>query len=687
MSLLASEIDVDQVIEQAQALRQQGQFHLPVSLLQAALARPNLSPAQHAGLWCELSELYRLRGELDAALTAVQKGLIWAERNENSFYNAQLLLQWGNLFNQQFEPELALEKYQQALTLAQENKQNGLIITVLLNILRTENELALTPSVQLDTIRFYLEKLTQDSEKLLPLIHLSQYTFLTQKQRYLLLIEAKEWAEKTQEWRLYSFILGHLGALYQENQQWTEAKQLTQQAIFHAQMWPDSLFRWQGQFAYLAQKQGDKLSAIAHYRLALTTLSRIRHLLYPSLTAKAFDAEIKPLYFNLLDLLFEQAKDESNPEKKQQLLQEIQTILENYRAIELENYYQDDCVTIQEQITNTHHFDLDTAIIYPILLTDRTEFLIKIGSQLYQMTQDQSARDIEALIHRFLTRRLAAVQAHLLYQHLILPIEPLLRQQAIKTLVIIPYGTLLKLPFAALKDDQGAYLIEHYALAIIPSLNLTHAATSDVSLIDVLAGGLSTAMLSFPALPAVSLELATLHQLFGGQLPLHNETFTYSQLAHDLNNKYYPLIHFATHSEFHSDAKRSFLLMYQEKLTLNQLEQLVRTHRWQQQPVELLTLSACETAVDSREETAEWRGALGLAGVAVKAGARRVLASLWRVDDRATQQFMAQFYQQLRDHPQQSHAVLLQQTQLALLKTEFNHPWYWSAFILIGNWL
>jgi len=98
--------------------------------------------------------------------------------------------------------------------------------------------------------------------------------------------------------------------------------------------------------------------------------------------------------------------------------------------------------------------------------------------------------------------------------------------------------------------------------------------------------------------------------------------------------------------------------------------------------VELLTLSACQTAAGDD------RAALGLAGVAVKAGARSVLATLWSVHDESAARLMGQFYSHLRNDPGITKARALQLAQTALLRDPaFDHPCYWAPYLIIGNWL
>ena len=108
---------------------------------------------------------------------------------------------------------------------------------------------------------------------------------------------------------------------------------------------------------------------------------------------------------------------------------------------------------------------------------------------------------------------------------------------------------------------------------------------------------------------------------------------------------------------------------------------MVGRGRFREEPLELLLLSACETAAGDD------RAALGLAGVAIRAGARSAIGSLWSIADASTSQLVVEFYQQWQD-PTVSKAVALQRAQTMLLASrEYAHPFYWSPFLLISNWL
>jgi CHAT domain-containing protein len=142
------------------------------------------------------------------------------------------------------------------------------------------------------------------------------------------------------------------------------------------------------------------------------------------------------------------------------------------------------------------------------------------------------------------------------------------------------------------------------------------------------------------------------------------------------------IVHVASHGEFRGDAAESFVLAWDGPIPMERLAEVVgRTRYRAERPLELLVLSACETAAGDE------RASLGLAGVAVQAGARSALGSLWRVSDEATALLIEEFYTQLAD-PGVSRAEALRRAQRKLLaEVRFRHPYYWSPFLLVSNWL
>ena len=142
------------------------------------------------------------------------------------------------------------------------------------------------------------------------------------------------------------------------------------------------------------------------------------------------------------------------------------------------------------------------------------------------------------------------------------------------------------------------------------------------------------------------------------------------------------MVHLATHGEFSSNPADTFILAWDDRIPLAKLNSILRnSEQSRQSAIELLVLSACETA------TGDSRAALGLAGVAVRAGARSTVASLWNLDDETTALIMNQFYQALKT-PGISRAEALRQAQLAIINNpRYEHPRHWAPYVLIGNWL
>ncbi|HLZ33362.1 MAG TPA: CHAT domain-containing protein, partial [Nitrospira sp.] len=133
--------------------------------------------------------------------------------------------------------------------------------------------------------------------------------------------------------------------------------------------------------------------------------------------------------------------------------------------------------------------------------------------------------------------------------------------------------------------------------------------------------------------------------------------------------------------KFEREVKNSFVLTFDDRLTMDRLSQVVGHFKLRGQPLELLSLSACQTAAGDD------RAALGLAGIAIKAGARSALATLWFVNDESSSALVVEFYRQLKN-PAMSKAMALRQAQLKVLENpEYQHPIFWAPFLLLNNWL
>ena len=298
--------------------------------------------------------------------------------------------------------------------------------------------------------------------------------------------------------------------------------------------------------------------------------------------------------------------------------------------------------------------------------------------------------------------------AQKLYQVLIEPIEAELEANDIDILVFSMDSGLRLLPVAALHDGEQ-FLVEKYAMGIVPSFGLTDTRYVNLQRSSILAMGASE-FEDQPALPTMPIELETILRSPRQGVSFLNEQFTIANfVAQNSREIPFSIVHLGTHAEFKAgDLDDSFIQFYNEKLNIPQLRKLSNDLGWNTDaaPVELLVLSACETALGDREAE------LGFAGLAVQAGVKSALASLWYVSDLGTLALMGEFYDRLGDNLVKAEA--LRQTQLQMLQEEVKidnrqvklsngeelmlpegypdgtlslaHPYFWSAFTLIGNW-
>jgi CHAT domain-containing protein len=324
-------------------------------------------------------------------------------------------------------------------------------------------------------------------------------------------------------------------------------------------------------------------------------------------------------------------------------------------------------------------------VVYPILLPDRLELLISGAWGIERHTVAVGAQEVSATAREF--RRLLYEQssrrfvrpARTLYDWLIAPYLASLEPRGIDTLVFVPSGALRTIPMAALHDGER-FLVESFAVAVTPSLNLLAPKALVPSDTRMLLAGVSEAVQDFPALPSVPDELVAVQDMYGGEMLLDGG-FQLAVFEEALRERRPGVVHLATHAEFTGDPRTSFLLSHDQKLTMERLSELVGADRFSEEPLELLVLSACSTAAGDE------RAALGLSGVAVQAGARSALGSLWNVSDKASSELVVGFYDELGTAGV-SKAQALQRAQQQMLATPGReHPIYWAPFLMINNWL
>jgi len=449
----------------------------------------------------------------------------------------------------------------------------------------------------------------------------------------------------------------------------------------------EALYRWQWQGARLLERSGRREEAEAGYARALASFAAIRQDLIVELRAngQSYRETVGPLYLEYADLLLKRARG-ADPAQSQRLLLEARDAVESLKAVELEDYFQDECVAaLQARQKGIDEVEAKTAILYPVILPTRIEMLVSLAGGIRQVEIPVSGAELaaEALsMRRFLEKRSThqyLPHARRIYDWLVRPIEPLLAAQAVDTLVIVPDGALRAIPLAALNDGKQ-FLVERYALATAPGLKLIEPRSLQAKTTRVLLNGLTLSVQNFPALPYVASEVKAIQEIVPGKT-LTDREFVVRSFEHELRSAPYSIVHIASHGQFDSDPKKSFLLAYDGRLDMDELERVMKLSRYRDEPIELLTLSACRTAAGDE------RAALGLAGVAVKAGARSALATLWYINDQASSALVAEFYRRLTE-PGMSKARALQEAQKELMQDpRYRHPGFWSPFLLIGNWL
>ncbi len=267
-----------------------------------------------------------------------------------------------------------------------------------------------------------------------------------------------------------------------------------------------------------------------------------------------------------------------------------------------------------------------------------------------------------------------------MYRWLIEPIAPELEKRQVNNLIFIADYGLRSVPMAVLHDGQK-FLIEKYSIANTPSFSLLDTEFEGLQNSEVLAMGASIFADQEP-LPAVPLELQTIAgNLWPGQIFL-NQPFTVENLIQQRQRRTFGIVHLAIHADFNSgDANRSYIQFFDRQLPLDELPSL----QLGQPRVNLLVISACQSAVGDRNAE------LGFAGLAVKTGVATTVASLWYVSDQGTLALMREFYARLRGAPIKAEA--LRQAQISLIHSSpaqlgdrnLSHPYYWAAFTMVGS--
>jgi CHAT domain-containing protein len=489
--------------------------------------------------------------------------------------------------------------------------------------------------------------------------------------------------------------IGSLGSLYALTGQNQEARKLTQKALVLAENLPapDLAYRFDWQLGKIitASNPNDRDLEVATsaYRQAINHLKSLRN----DLNAIDADAQftfrdsVEPVYREYVNLLLRDGKPIS-PDN----LANARDIIESLQVAELENFLRQGC--LDTYTVSLDKIDRSAAVIYPIILPDRVATIASIpGQPLRYYSRKISAATVEhavdelrkkMLVPNFVGEEKAFKQeSKQIYDLLIAPLAGDLATAKTKTLVFVLDGSFRNIPMAALYDGNK-YLVENYNLALTPGLQLVPPQDSiDRNRYQALLGGRSKKQGDREEdLPNARMEIESIGHLVPNQT-FFNEQFNNKLISTSLVASNAPIVHFATHGRFSSKAENTYILTWDGKLNLDQFSNLLKDRGGRSgNAIELLVLSACETAVGDN------RASLGLAGVAIRARAKSTIASLWSVDDKATQELMVNLYQNLASK-NLSKGESLRQAQQALLHNsnpKYRSPYYWAPFVLVGNW-
>ena len=669
-----------------------------------AVAEDSADDARIAQALASLGNAYIALEQPERARELLSRGVVAAIAAARPEIAAQNLNNLANLEVTQGEYDEALGRYKESARLAlaagdrlQAAKAlaNGARVLLRANQLDATRELLMGAQAE-------LRQVEATHDKVYALIHIAR-TFqrlaeLQTVQRadfrdaFAALEQASAIAESLQNDRALAYSRGNMAELYEADGRYEEALVLTRQAIAAAEGAGayESLYRWHWQAGRVLWAVGQTRDALDAYRRAVDILQITRQeTAYSYLRSEnSFRDSVGPVYRDLVDGLLQVSEASSDVDARSSLLREARDTVEMLKAAELRDYFRDECVAdLEARAVSIESVSADAAIVYPVFFPDRLELLVATPGGLNRYTTPVGETELNDTIRQFRSalQRPAARDylepSQQLYQWLIAPYEHDLEVANVTTLVFVPGGGLRTIPMAALHDGRD-FVIRKYAVAVTPILALTDPQPLDRQEPKVLLAGISESVAGAQPLPYVPGELNAIQNLFGGRVLL-DQDFTTENFVQGMGDRELDIVHIASHGVFTGDPDKSFLVTHDGRISMNQLSEYIGRTKFRETPLELLVLSACETAIGDD------RAALGLAGVAINAGARSALGSLWAISDPATAKLIEDFYRQLQN-PNQSRAHALRMAQLSLLDSEeqeFQHPYFWSAFLLISNWL
>lgn len=488
------------------------------------------------------------------------------------------------------------------------------------------------------------------------------------------LLMAAEVAEKIGDRRAASFAHLELGKYFEQRNSPQTALLYAQQAqkFAQAELAFDSLYRAQWQAARIYRSIGRNQEAIAAYEEAVASLQSVQADLVTAARELRLDfqEEVEPVYRQYLELLLEQPESD---------LEKALSLFDNLQLAQLQNFFGDDCfeLVVNDQTPQEVLAQTNAALITSIILPDKTYIIARYPDGLLKKYAVPVAeQDLNQQIQQW---RLLLVQggterflpfSQSFYNLLIRPLEQDLAKANPSTIVFVHDGLLRNVPMAALHSGSQ-FLVEQYAIANSLGLNIA-ASRSNPEDYRVSAFGLSEGVGQWSPLLSAREEVEAVEEIIGGDEYL-NERFTVKAFENEVEEGS-SIVHLATHGYFGGFAERSFIQAWDRTINVLELEEILLSSN---RAIELLVLSACETAVGSD------RSVLGLAGVAARSRVDSTLGTLWAVSDDAQSQIIQDFYQNLLSMPK---AQALQQAQIKQIEQLGTTPREWAGVSLIGNW-
>jgi CHAT domain-containing protein len=715
------------LINLAHAFQQEGQVRRAQGTLQSALRLSEQLGDRllTATILGQLGTTSHALGKDEPATEHLTKALMLAREEKQPALVAGVLNDLGNVLTARRQFAEAIDVYAESRSLAIETKQPALAATAQIN-----GAMALLQNQQLGDAQRYLDQASSDVQALgdsrakttgllnIGLGYQDLYTAVTSnptsakkpdgaktrttdtlmpggpgkallRQSSEAFASAGEVAVRTGDARGESYAWGYLGGVLEREHRTTEALEYSRKASFAAQKVnaPESLYRWQWQTARLLKADGKEDEAVAAYQRAVGLLKPIRYEYSVGYQGRhhSFYDSVAPLFVEYEDVLLRRAATAKTPDQSERWLVQVKDTVETSHAAELQDYFQDDCVGTVASQRKDSTVPPGTMVVYPISFPDRLELLVETADGLKQVQVPVSGERLTKEIRTF--RRLIQdsrsqnylPSAQTLYGWLVAPLQQDFQATGITTLVMVAEGSLRTIPMGALHDGRR-FLVDTVAVAVAPSLVLTDMTPARHRKGNLLSVGLTEAVEGVSAPRYAEAEVQAIRTMYGGKL-LMNKQFSSPSLEEEIKDQGVGIVHVASHTTVGREARDSFVLAHDGKISMDRLSQLVGLQQYRQQPLDLLTLSSCEIAAEDD------RAALGLTGVAVKTGARTALASLWATEDETTTELVSEFYRQLQD-PAISKAVALQRAQQKILSQRgHSHPSFWSAFILINNWM